>query len=126
MTTFGAGYWEPTGNILGTDGSIVFPVPPFQPRSVAFPVSLPAQRPQATGRAVLVGLCPEGVCLLKTLLQHLADGDAGVTFQPRSDDFLPGVAFVSINLLIRRHLDQLSRLHPPDSSGLESLLCLRP
>src|SRR5690349_13003420 len=64
---------EHTGNQSGNSSSSIFAIPPLQPRSMALAIPFPTQCPKTAGRSILVGLGPQGLGLLKTFREHLAD-----------------------------------------------------
>src|SRR5580704_3877655 len=120
---------EQTGNELGTrlgTSRLLLSVTPIQTAPHPLSKPLPALCAQAPRRPDLVRLRPLGLRLGQAFFEHLADRNARPRFDPRSDDFFPGVAFVAVDLLIRRQLNYFGSVQPPDAAGLEPRRRFRP
>src|SRR6516165_6350214 len=121
--------WEHEDNIafrLGTVwerrlGTFLFrsSISPFQSAALAVPISFPRLRLQASGGTNLIDLCPQRLRFVDAFFKYLRYRGILLVLKPGSDDFFPGVTFVSLFLLIGSELYQIRTLQPPDLAGLE-------
>ena len=111
----GNGDWEHWEHFL-----FRFSISPFQPAALPIPISFPSLRTQTPRGTNLVCLCPLRLRLVDALLENLGNRRILLVCEPRPDDFFPGVAFVSLFLLIRSEFHQIGTVQPPGLAGLES------